>query len=368
MMLRSQSEPVSSKASPKTSTSSQTSPTSRANSSVNKNIDVTELANTLLPLLSQAIQESVAANINAELRNVNDCITENLSQINEKLNIIGATHERIETELAGVVNSVAILRSNHEELTQKVINLEDTLDKNSEEVAVAQSSITSLLQEQKILEHELDSLKKTCVTQTNLEERVVEKVSQMLQTQQQNHLPCTVNDLPLREISFDVETECRLEAMEQYSRRDCLLFFGLYEMEFEDCTEKIVQTAHAMGVNITAADVSISHRLQIRTRRRDEPRPIIAKFTRRSVKIEVFESKHRLKESLNHYNVNVQEQLTKARSRAIYRMKEAGIRVSTFESRLLYTHDGKHGVINSLAELPSKLGWDRAKMKEIFAK
>ena len=49
-------------------------------------------------------------------------------------------------------------------------------------------------------------------------------------------------------------------------------------------------------------------------------------------------------------------------------MKEAGIRVSTFESRLLYTHHEKHGVINSLAELPSKVGWDRAKMKEIFAK
>ena len=134
----------------------------------------------------------------------------------------------------------------------------------------------SLLQEHKILELELDKLKKTCVTQTNMEERVVEKVSQMLQTQQQNHLPCTENDLPLREIGFDAEAECRPEALEQFSRR---------EMEFEDCTEKIVQTADAMEVNITAADVSISHRIQIRTRRRDEPRPIVAKFTRSSVKM-----------------------------------------------------------------------------------
>ena len=83
---------------------------------------------------------------------------------------------------------------------------------------------------------------------------------------------------------------------------------------------------------------------------------------------EIFELKHRLKESLNHYNDYVQEQLTKAMSRAIYRMKEAGFRVSTFESPLLYTHDGKHGVINSLAELPSKLGWDRAKMKKNLCK
>ena len=177
MMLRSQSRPVSSKASAKTSTSSQMAPTTSPNSRVNKNIDVTELANALLPLLSQTIQESVAANINAEFKKVNDCITENLFKVNEKLTIIGATHERIETELAEVVISVALLRANHDELTQKVIILEDTLDKNSEEVAVAQSSITSLLQEHKFLEHELDNLKKTCVTQTTLEERVAEKVS-----------------------------------------------------------------------------------------------------------------------------------------------------------------------------------------------
>ena len=30
----------------------------------------------------------------------------------------------------------------------------------------------------------------------------------------------------------------------------------------------------------------------------------------------------------------------------------------------LYTHDGKVGVINSLAELHSKLGWNHAKMDE----
>ena len=119
MMSRSQSQPISSKASPKTSTTSQVLPTIRANSSVNKKIDVTELANTLLLLLSQTTQKSVAANKNAEFKKPNDCITETHSKIDEKLNIIGATHERLETELAEVVNSVALLRSNHDELTQR---------------------------------------------------------------------------------------------------------------------------------------------------------------------------------------------------------------------------------------------------------
>ena len=77
-------------------------------------------------------------------------------------------------------------------------------------------------------------------------------------------------------------------ATEQYNRGDSLLFSGPYEMEFEDCFEKVVQTAHVLGMNIIAADVSISHRLQTRNCRKDEPRLIVAKFIRRSVKKEVF--------------------------------------------------------------------------------
>ena len=145
------------------------------------------------------------------------------------------------------------------------------------------------------------------------------------------------------------------------------MFFGLLEMEYEDCTEKVVQTAQAIGVKITAADVSISHRLHTRNRPKEEPRPIIAKFLKRSVTNEVFQSKHHLKNSLDHYKVYVHEQLTRARSRALYRMKK-GFRVSTNEARLLYTSDVTHGTINSLAELPSQLGWDHTKMKEIFGK
>ena len=73
MMLRSQSQATSGRASPKGAKTS-------------SNVDVTELANSLLPLLSQKIQESVAANINDEFKKVNDCISLNLTKINEKLN------------------------------------------------------------------------------------------------------------------------------------------------------------------------------------------------------------------------------------------------------------------------------------------
>ena len=137
-------------------------------------------------------------------------------------------------------------------------------------------------------------------------------------------------------------------------------------MEFEDCTEIVVQTAHAMGMNITTADISISQRLQTRSRRKDKQGPNIAKFMHRSVKNEVFDSNYRLKKSLGHYKVYVQEHLTEARSRVFHRMKEAGFRVSTIEPRLLHTHDGKYEGINSLAEISSKTGRDRANVKEVF--
>ena len=83
-------------------------------------------------------------------------------------------------------------------------------------------------------------------------------------------------------------------------------------------------------------DVPVSHRLHTRNRRSDEPRPIIAKFTRRNTKNLIYESKHRLKFSENHFNVVVREQLTKEKARALYWMKSEGYRVTAYECRLMF--------------------------------
>ena len=99
-----------------------------------------------------------------------------------------------------------------------------------------------------------------------------------------------------RQAKLDDMTASRLEAIELYNRRD----FGLYETEEENTTVKVVETVRAMGVNISYTDVSISHRLQSRNLKRSEPKPIIAKFTRRTVKNDILKSKHHLKHSDNH--------------------------------------------------------------------
>ena len=158
----------------------------------------------------------------------------------------------------------------------------------------------------------------------------------------------------------------KLENIEQYNRRDCLLFFGLVECEGENCTDKIVETAHAMGVSITHFDESISHRLFTRNRRPGKPRAVIAKFTRRDTKNAIYQSKHRLKLSDNHYNVYVREQLTKERARTLFWLKEEGYEVTTYECRLLYKKGPSNGVINSLDELITKIGWESGKLKKSF--
>ena len=161
-------------------------------------------------------------------------------------------------------------------------------------------------------------------------------------------------------------TECRSENIEQYNRRDCLLFFDLTECETEDCVDKIVETAYAMGVTIMHDDVSVSHRLHTRNRRSDETGPIIAKFTRLNTKNLIYVTQYRLKFSENHYNVFVCEQLTKERARALYWMKDEGYKVNTYEIRLLFRPGQESGVVNILSELGTKLGWQAIQLEKVF--
>ena len=120
------------------------------------------------------------------------------------------------------------------------------------------------------------------------------------------------------------------------------------------------------GEIVCSMDESISHRLFTRNRRPGEPRAVIAKFTRRDTKNAIYQSKHRLKLSDNHYNVYVREQLTKERARTLFWLKEEGYEVTTYECRLLYKKGPSNGVINSLDELITKIGWESGKLKKSF--
>ena len=82
-----------------------------------------------------------------------------------------------------------------------------------------------------------------------------------------------------------------LDRQEQYSRKDSVRIYGIPEAEDErETNDIVVKLAKDIGVNITTADLSVSHRLG-RRGRWGKPRTIIAKFVRRQCKTDVMRNK-----------------------------------------------------------------------------
>ena len=80
-----------------------------------------------------------------------------------------------------------------------------------------------------------------------------------------------------------------------------------------------------MGIQISHDEISVSHRLSTRNRAVEGPRPIIAKFIRRTTKNDIFASKHKLRHSSNYFNVFIKEHLTKERARVVSCLKRRDI-------------------------------------------
>ena len=100
--------------------------------------------------------------------------------------------------------------------------------------------------------------------------------------------------------------------MEQYSRRDNLIFNGIPATYAETATatdqqnrngessattvDKVIQFCNdELGVAVITSDISTAHRIRMRSSS-DKPAPIVIKFTRRITRHEVFRATKVLKE------------------------------------------------------------------------
>ena len=106
--------------------------------------------------------------------------------------------------------------------------------------------------------------------------------------------------------------------LEQYSRRNCLQFFGVRE-EASECTDDLICDIanNRLGLNISKQDIDRSHRIgnpsnhvpgQNNHSGEKRPRPIVAKFVSYRTRHEVISRRRLLKGS----KIVIQEQLTKA--------------------------------------------------------
>ena len=167
----------------------------------------------------------------------------------------------------------------------------------------------------------------------------------------------------------------KTEQNEQYTRRENLRFFGIPEREKENTSELLVELAGSIGVDLTTADISVSHRLGTprKEKGRDSsvhtPRPIIAKFVRREKRDEILRNKSKLQwkrpELLEEgeFNIFINDDLTQARSiiRKALSNQPDKVKVGTANGKLLYTFTNngfeKTVSIDSPMDLIRKLDW-----------
>ena len=117
----------------------------------------------------------------------------------------------------------------------------------------------------------------------------------------------SVQNIKFNKIMDDRNMECikrleqRIDNLEDYSRRDNLLFYGFTEQFNEDCTElvKDLICKKILANNVNAAEIKFvrAHRLGKFNGSGAKPRPIIVKFREFSDKMKVFMSKKHLKNS-----------------------------------------------------------------------
>ena len=181
-----------------------------------------------------------------------------------------------------------------------------------------------------------ESLKSMSEKFDKLEEKLKEKDEKIEGLERKNKL--------LNEKNQDLTD--RLDDLEQYSRRNCLLLHGVREDEEENTDEIILSTiATEIGININEEDIDRTHRLGKPNRRDGKPRPIIVKFTRYNVRNKVYAYKRNLKGK----KYLITESLTSNRMKLLLEAQQKyGVRnVWTSDGRILYKVDNKVSLYKS---------------------
>ena len=142
-----------------------------------------------------------------------------------------------------------------------------------------------------------------------------------------------------------------VDDLEQYGRRNCLLFHGIKEATGEDCDEEVINLCRErLHIEITPTMIERSHRIGPKKRSMNsKTRPIIAKFVSYRDRQVVFNSKKLLKES----GFVITESLTKKRMSLLNeKRKTVGSKnIWTLDGRIHVKLDDELYIINNLSDL-----------------
>lgn len=97
------------------------------------------------------------------------------------------------------------------------------------------------------------------------------------------------------------------DSLEQYSRSNNIRIFGIQESDNENVYETVIKLCNDnLEVKIANTDIDVCHRLPSRN---NQIKPIIVKFTRRTVKDQIYNAKRKLKGT----RIVIREDLTRKR-------------------------------------------------------
>ena len=158
----------------------------------------------------------------------------------------------------------------------------------------------------------------------------------------------------------------RLDEIEQYSRRDNIVFRGVPETPGESTTEVVKAISEKAGVVLSDADISTTHRVGRPSP--SKPRPIVARFVRRDTRTNLLRKKKQLKDDDNYKDVILTEHLAPARAKLLHAVKndEGTERVWTLDCKIhctLKSDPQKKYVLTSPEDLFKQLGWEEEKLK-----
>lgn len=119
------------------------------------------------------------------------------------------------------------------------------------------------------------------------------------------------------------KAEARLEDLEQYSRRNCLIIHGTKETSNENTDQLICTLAKDhLKVDLAPEDIDRSHRIGVHGKTdkngRQLHRPIIVKFTKYGPRSRFYDARSKLKAT----NIYIHENLTSDRQRLMRKVKE----------------------------------------------
>ena len=167
-------------------------------------------------------------------------------------------------------------------------------------------------------------------------------------------------DSQIKELRKNLTTvEDRLEEIEQYSRRNCLVIHGVKETTGESTDNLIRNLAkEKLNVDIKPENIDRSHRIGMggKSDRKGRPlhRPIIAKFTGYSPRSLIYSARSKLKST----GIYIHENLTNDRQKLLKKVK---VRYSQPDQKV-WTQDGKIKVKtenrqNRMFTIASKTDW-----------